>query len=321
MTWATNRAATGTSTGFGTQSAGTGFGTQALSTSPGFGFGAASTSAFGAASAFGAGRTGTGFRSFTQPKHQARRDDDPTGTFNRVWQLRGAYNPESPGYRFCFVFYNAKQGDDFPARPPNIQESDWIDLCLKMPDPDHFVPAPVNGFDGLEDRHRAQEAICRELEERMRLIHAKLREMTSFYATELRGPFQQVRQKIAEINEELAVVYEIEDVQRRQGAPLTGDERQLLTGLEEIDRTMETQRYRARIDKLRQRLDKGKQGASKRGVGGGMADGIREKVVAALDQNEQGLEALEKVTKELHRIADVWKKEMQKRTPVGSRSP
>jgi uncharacterized protein Yka (UPF0111/DUF47 family) len=52
-----------------------------------------------------------------------------------------------------------------------------------------------------------------------------------------------------------------------------------------------------------------------------MGDEIREKIVAVLDQNEQRLEALEKVTKELYRIADVWKKEMQKRIPVGSRSP
>jgi hypothetical protein len=95
----------------------------------------------------------------------------------------------------------------------------------------------VNGFDGLEDRNRAG-GDAREIEGRMRLTHAKMPEMTSFDATEPRGPFQRPPQKIAESNEELAVVYEIEDAQRRRGAPLTGEETGLLTGREEIDRTI-----------------------------------------------------------------------------------
>jgi hypothetical protein len=264
----------------------------------------------------GFGRTGTatsfGRGTALTVRHQAVIEADSTGIFNRILSLRSAYDPQSPGYRFCFVFYNMKQKEDepFPTRPQNIPESEWVDLCMNRPDPDHLVPCAVHGFAGLEERHRLQEGICKQMEERMRLIHSKLREMSSFYATELRGPFQQVRQKIAEINEQLSTVYEIDDVQRRQGVPMTEAEHRVHNELEAISRNVSAQRYAERIEKLKQKLNQGKRMRGKGAGGGTLDEGAREKIVDVVEQHEKGLEALQKATRELHRITDLWKKDV-----------
>jgi hypothetical protein len=62
-------------------------------------------------------------------------------------------------------------------------------------------PCPGAGasFESLRDRYESQKAIIDQMEKHLKLMQAKLREVTCFYATELREAFEPSRQNAAKI--------------------------------------------------------------------------------------------------------------------------
>jgi hypothetical protein len=176
--------------------------------------------------------------------------------FASVWALQAAYNPENPGYRFCYVFYNKRIVKDPPTRPMCITEADWVEICTNSPDPHNLVPSPVQGFEGLRDRYESQKAIVDQMGKRLKLIQAKLREMTLFCATELRGAFELIRQNSATIQQELLLAVGDDEVQKAQGRPLSEDEKQRLADLEAFDKKLrQPKRFRDTIRTLESKRD------------------------------------------------------------------
>ncbi|OHT15810.1 hypothetical protein TRFO_13830 [Tritrichomonas foetus] len=296
----------GTTTGFGTTGqTGTGFGATT-------GFGGA-TSGFGTnTSSFGGfGQTQNKTNAFgfgATPQVQKVAVLKPDSLFNRVWNLRCAYNPDSPAYRFCYIFYNKKHGQNFPECPKNITEADWVKICMECPDPDHLVPYPLMGFDALKERAASQKEMKDKLVERMKIIQAKLREMTSFYATELQGSFERIQQNATTIQQSMLEVIETEEVQHQQGRPMTDAENAMLAKLENMQLDLNRPgMYHAAIHNLRVKTQ---ENPSK---GGSHLTIDKESLTAmatVLKANQDAIEALEKVTKKVAKTVATVEAEM-----------
>lgn len=173
--------------------------------------------------------------------------------FNRVWNLRCAYAPDSPAYHFCYVFYNKKIDNNFPTCPSNISESDWIKLCTDVPDPDHLVPCPVYGFEALKERAESQRKIGTQLQERIDMYKLKLREMSSFYATELQGSFEKIKQNSYTINQLMMKYVENEDV-KNQWSQLSRQELEMEAALKRL--SLEEHNQRNLIAELQEKSQK-----------------------------------------------------------------
>ena len=281
------------STGFGQSKSGTG-------ATSGFG----TTGSFGTGKTFGTGTTGFGFGN--KPKtttYQAHLISDPL--FERLYAIRCAYNPESTGYKFCYVFYNKKIPDaELPKCPANIDINDWVEIMKECPDPEHLVPAAVYGFGQLNDRVNAQKEIEKELTQRMKLVQAKLREMTSFYATELCGSLERIKQNTTIISQSMMDVVEIQEVQRNQGMNLSDEERKMLNKLEDLRLDLNRPGvYNSAISNLKlksQMLRERKQARSKMAVD---RETLRA-LATALKSNQDAVEALETTTKKVKRTVD-----------------
>ncbi|KAK8885002.1 Nucleoporin nup57 [Tritrichomonas musculus] len=284
---------TNTNTGFGQNKTGTtgfttgtttGFGTN---TNTGFGFGQNKSTGFG-----------TGFNwgsSFNTAKTQHVAILTPDPLYNKICNIRSAYNPESEAYRFCYIFYNSRKTQPAPTCPPNISEEDWQTINVECPDPLHLAPCPLRGFDALKKRSQYQDKMKEKLQERVELIQNKLREMTSYYATELQGLFEQIHQNEITIEQTMLEVFESEEVKRNQGKPITELESKMLTNLESMQSDLSKPgMFHAAIRNLRARtLEK----ANRVGVHLNIDKESLAALSIALKNNQDAIEALEKVTK------------------------
>ena len=297
---------TGSTFGSGFGSGTSGFGSGTSGSAFGSGFGSAASTGFGAGqNKGGLGSTWGGFgRGLAKEQVMAELKQDPV--FDRIWRIRCAYNPESPGYRFCFVFYNKKQeGTKFPQRPANIGQDLWLKICTQMPDPDHLVPCPLYGFEALERRVKSQKDMGDKLLERMNLVHSKLREMTSFYATRFLGSLEQIQQNQITIQQQLMEVAEIEEVRQHQGHPLTKDEEDMLRKLEQLNLEIsKPECYDSAIRELELRAQQAVKPVT--GVKMTVNKQTLEVFAGALKTNQEALEALERVVKGLKKqVADL----------------
>ena len=288
---------------------GSGFGTSGSSTTGGAfgqnktGFGTGTTTTgFGANKGFGTGGFGTGgfgTGGFGLSKEQYMAVLKPDRVFDRMWKLRCAYNPKSPGYRFCYVFYNKKQeGTKFPQPPENISQDDWVKICTSMPDPDNLVPCPLYGFEALERRVESQKTMGEKLKERMDLVQSHLQRMKSFYETRFRGSLEQIQQNQITIQQQLMEVAEIEEAQQHQGQRLTKDEEDMLRKLEQLNLEIsKPECYDSAIRELELRAQQSVKPVT--GVKMTVNKQTLEVFAGALKTNQEALEALERVVKGL----------------------
>ena len=279
-------------TGFGTSSGG--FGSSGFGTSnTGFG---TSSGGFGTTSGgFGTQKTTSTWGTGTQTKVQQAAVIQDDELFKRIWKLLNAYTKDSPSYKFCFIFYN-KAGQTYPTCPENIMEQDWINICKEAPDPDHLAPHPAYGFKDLQDRYANQTAIGNDLTERMKLIQTKLREMSSFYSTELQGSFEKLRQNSNTINQLLMEVVEMEDV-LHQYPELNQAEEEMNQLLKK--RQMDEPRLKSKIDDLR---NKAKRVSQSRTVNHMSIDkNSLSSITKILECNFKALNTLEAATKKLEK--------------------
>ncbi|KAH0791911.1 Nucleoporin autopeptidase [Histomonas meleagridis] len=277
--------------GFGTSNTG-GFGTSNIG-----GFGTSNTGGFGTnKGAFGSQqKTSWGSFTGTQTKTQNAsviQDDD---LFKRIWKLLNSYTKDSPSYKFCFIFYN-KAGQNYPTCPENIMQQDWTNICREAPDPEHLAPHPVYGFTELHNRYETQKAIGDALTERMKLVQTKLREMSSFYSTELQGSFEKLRQNSNTINQLLMEVVEMEDV-LHQYPELNQTEEEMNQLLKK--RQMDEPRLKSKIEDLK---NKAKRANQSRNVNHMSIDkNSLSSITKILECNFKALNTLETATKKLEK--------------------
>lgn len=315
--------ATAGRTGFGAGGAGSGLG-GGLGSNTGLGGNSGlgrTTGGLGTTGALGTGyRAGTGVGGarggfglgMSQPHYQAQLVPDPI--FTRIWNLRCAYDPDSPAYRFCHVFYNQRLGDDdsYPDKPNNFLVPDWVKICKEAPDPDNLVPCPLYGFDALKERHESQKTMRDQLIARTNLVQAKLREMTSFYATELRGSFERIRQNTVTINQLLMEVVEIEEIQFHQGQELTEEESALLSKLTllqlNLTSTKNDENIVGSLRRLREKVarDKPRRSGTKLAIDKQTLGNLSQ----VLKKHQDSLEALEKVSKKIHKTVSTWEQRL-----------
>jgi hypothetical protein len=283
----------------GTSGSGSAFGASAWSQTSATATGASATTGFGAA-------RGTSFTRPTQYRTLFRSDP----LFARLYRLQAAYNPNSDAYRFTYVFYNKKIGAAVPKRPAYIPEDQWVSIWLDCPDPDNLVPWPVQGFRALEERYESQRTIADQLEQRVKLIQAKIREMSLFYATELRGSFEKIRQNRTRIHQEVLAVVEIEELQRGRGRPMSPEELQVLRTLEAVDSDLDHPgKFRDAIAALERRADAEPPPRP--------AFTVDPKWIAPLvkvvQMDQEAIEGLEKQVKRMRRIISEWEKDVPDR--------
>lgn len=272
-----------TTTGYGTSATGTGLGTSSTST-----FGKTGTTGFGTQA--------------KQPTYQAQLAKDPL--FDRLWNVRSAYDPSSPGYKFCYVFYNKRTSDQQPKCPANMEIKDWVKIMEDCPDPEHLVPTAIYGFEALHKRVEAQKAIEKELSQRMTLIQSKLREMTSFYATELCGSLERIKQNTTIISQLMMEVVEKEEVKRNQGNNLNDDERRMLNKLEQ--QSLDLNRpgmFNSAISNIRIKSQMMKDRQKQRSQMSVDRETLKS-LAEALKNNQDAIEALESTTKKAKRVVD-----------------
>jgi hypothetical protein len=197
-----------------------------------------------------------------------------------------------------------KLSDQFPKRPENITESDWVKICMESPDPDHLVPCVAYGFDALAERVKSQKAMQEQLVNRMKLVQAKLREMTSFYATELRGTFERIQQNRIVIAQNLMEVMEIEEVRSQHGRVLNPQETKMLRELEE--KSLDLSRPGNYLGKIRElRAEAARRGGMRKGLRLGIDEATLSSLVSAVKNNQNAIEALERVTKKVGKSVSV----------------
>ena len=233
----------------------------------------------------------TGRTSAPNVEHIATLTVDPL--FNRVWNLRCAYTPDSPAYRFCYVFYNKKIDDTVPTCPANIPESDWIKICTESPDPDHLVPCPVFGFEGLKERSESQKNISTQLQERIDIYKSKLKEMNSFYATELQGSIEKIKQNSYTTSQLLMKYVEVEDQNSQWG----NIEKEMKATLEKL--RLEEDNQRSLIAKLQAKAKTLQNNRSS--VQTAIDKNSLSPIVTALKLHQSAIMALEKLTKSLQK--------------------
>lgn len=231
-----------------------------------------------------------------QVKHVAVLQQDKL--FNRIWNLRNAYNIDSESYRFCYVFYDKRDSPDQKVQcPANISEADWKNIGVSCPDPDHLIPYPLLGFDALQERSEKQKAMREDLDKRIKKIQAKLREMTSFYATELQGIFEQIHQNSITIEQTMLDVYKNEEIKNNQGKPITESENNLLKELEAMKFDLDRPgMFHAKIKELR---EKNEEKLKRVGAHITIDKDSLSKFSLILKSHQDAIEALEKVTKKV----------------------
>lgn len=223
--------------------------------------------------------------------------------FDRVWAIRNAYDPKSTFFKFCFVFYNRKkQGEEPPEKPKNFTVEDWIRVQKDCPDPEHLIPYAAIGFPALESRVESQKKIAKDIEARVQLLQTKLREMGSFYATELQSSLDRVKQNTNKISQLLLASVANEEVTLHQGVPLTDAEKKVLEGLEKMQLEISAPRkYSSAIADLAIKA----RAANKRKPRSVAVD--REalnNLSRAAANNQSGIETLQDCIKELRRRAN-----------------
>ena len=286
-----------TTTGFG-NSTSTGFGS---STSGGFGnktsggFGSSTSSGFGSSTGKSTWGTGTSSGFGQQTKVQQAEVIQEDEIFKRIWKMLNSYNKESPSYKFCYIFYN-KLGQSYPTCPNNILEQDWINICKEAPDPDHLAPFPVYGFKELHDRAENQVSIGNDLTERMKLIQTKLREMSSFYSTELQGSFEKMRQNTNTINQLLMEVVEIEDV-LHQWPELNQTEEEMSQLLKK--RQLDEPRLKSKIEELKNKAKRNLQNRTANNLS--IDKNSLPSITKILECNYKALNTLESAAKKLEK--------------------
>ena len=292
-----NKATTGTGTSFGTGAAtGTGAAAGAKTTFGGFG-----------------GGTGFGFGKGVakQPTYQAQLTKDPL--FDRLYNIRCAYNPNKKGYKFCYVFYNRKPNtsDEPPKCPANIELDEWVKIMKDCPDPDHLVPTAVCGFEQLHSRVEAQQKMQKELSDRMKLLQSKLREMTSFYSTELSGSLERIKKNTQIITQLMMEAVAQEEVQRGQGNPLTPKEEEMYRQLEALNLELHKPgEYKDAISNLRNKVERMKERQSNTHSKMAVDKDTLKVLATALRTNEDAIEALQTATKNAKRTIDTLSNEV-----------
>jgi hypothetical protein len=134
----------------------------------------------------------------------------------------------------------------------------------------------------------------------MKLIQAKLREMTSFYATELRGTFERIQQNEKIIAQSLMGVVEADEVAAQQGRPLSMDETNVLKELE--SKSLELSgpgNYLARLNELK--MDAARWKRIREGLRLNVDGETLRALVTGVKNNENAIESLERVTKRVNK--------------------
>jgi hypothetical protein len=185
---------------------------------------------------------------------------------------------------------------------------------MDCPDPDNLVPWPVQGFESLEARHKSQDSIVTELIDRVRLLQAKLREMSLFYATELRGSFEKIRQNRIRIHQELLSIIETEELRRGQGRAMSRDEFDVL---KELEATNNEHDHPGRFRDVITRLD---QESEREDLERRLPFTIRPDIVAAMTKvvqmDQEAIEALEAQVKRMRKIVREWERVWAKRVAI-----
>ena len=281
----------GKSTGTNSSTTG-GFGSGSFGSSFGNSFG----SSFGSGNSFGKGFNQTKGAVQQPTQYQAVLDSDPL--FTRIWNVRSAYNPNSKSYRFCFVFYNKRpeNNNTWPTTPQNFEETDWCKICSEMPDKDHLVPCPLYGFPALKARHESQKEIVKKLQERMSILQSKIREMSSFYDTEISGKFYQIEKNITIITQLLIKVVGVKE-RKHQGSGLTLAEESAKSQLEAWSNELDKPKmFLSALSELENKVLIGKSFSGSKKISRESLDSDTKAYLAkALAKNQDAIEYLQKI--------------------------
>lgn len=253
---------------------------------------------------------------FGAPKVKAVLKSD--SLFARVWKIRSAYDPDSVSYQFCYIFYNKQGKDQKPSsgawanlKPKNITDDDWIKICAETPDSDNLVPCPVLGFDALNARYKKQKETVEQLQKKMKDIQDQLRQMTSFYPTEIQGLFERIQQNSITIEQAMLNVIETREVQQHQNKDLTEGEKDLYAKLEKMKQDLKRPgMFENEIEKLAEKV---KRSAPKTGTHLKIDKESLSQLVKVLKSNTDALEALEKTTKDEARKVEVLEEMRQRK--------
>ena len=242
----------------------------------------------------------------TPTEYQASLKSNPL--FTKIWNVRSAYNPKSPSYRFCFVFYNKRQENlEWMRTPDNFNDDDWCKICSEMPDPSHLTPEPVYGFKNLTERHESQKKFVRELQDRLSILQSKIREMSSFYDTEITGKFDEIEKNIRKINQLLIKVVGVREIRNHQiSNKLTPEEEKMRKQLEDWNNELDKPKmFKSALEELENKADRMKsQGnsASNKLSRESLDSETKKLLTSALMKNQDAIEYLQKLVHEMKKI-------------------
>lgn len=244
---------------------------------------------------------GRGMLGSRQPATQITLKNDPL--FTKLWELRKAYDPKSSAYRFCWIFYNKRAKGPWPAKPENITPEDWEAISKGTPNPEGLVPCPVYGFKALEERKEKQKEFKKKLDERMRDVQKKIKQMSESASKEFKSNFERIQRNKMEIDRLMLDTIGNKEVRERQSIrDLDAEEEKVNKRLEDLNTKInKTGEFKHAIENLRLRVNSEMQMKSS---AMSIENESLSKFIDSLTMHQNSIQALETMAKELKRLMD-----------------
>ena len=139
------------------------------------------------------------------------------------------YNQMTPEQRqWQWTMMNATGGlrHPIPPTPTIVSEQDWIDMCVRNPDPDSYMPAAMMGADALQTRLASQQDRSQNLQKNLDTLqdaHTSLQAKRDRFESDvasLRTIHARLRQRLLDMMRKVELV-------RCRNLPIQADEAKL----------------------------------------------------------------------------------------------
>ncbi|KAH0794376.1 FG-nucleoporin NUP57 [Histomonas meleagridis] len=153
----------------------------------------------------------------------------------RLYKIRDSYDKNSKSFRFKVIVYDTKTttstiGNQAPAC---LTAEQWEQANASVPE-DTMKPNVLQDFTDLEGRVGAQEAIIKEMRNKLDDMRTRICELRDEYNEEVTNQLILVSEKNDQINQLLMGVLEVEEINALQTKQFTSEEHQMYDHLEEL---------------------------------------------------------------------------------------
>lgn len=258
------------------------------------------------------GTTGSlgGFGNRFGAQQNAAKEEDVGPILKRLKDIKAAYDPDDPAYRFQIIVYNTAHGNP-PSKPKSLTDKSWEQAKAVAPSSTR-VPALIQGFDGLQERSSAQQEIVEKMKAKMQDMKTKLEEMRAKIDGEIREQMQQISENNSRIDARMMEIMQVKEIDSLKSVAFSQNEEELLEKLEEWEAQINKPGgYAASLTRIQNMAEAMKEGVcSKSEVM--LNREAKDRITAILKTNTRSLKALTEVVKESKAAQESLDRQIQK---------